>query len=282
MTTLPLEGQVAVITGGTRGLGLAIAQTYARAGAAVVVASRSRASVETAVRALRTAGARATGLACDVSDEQQVQAVAAHALSTFGRLTLWVNNAGLGAPYGPTAHVPPDAFRRVIDTNILGVYHGSLTALQHFLPQRRGKLINLVGRGETGAVPLQNAYSSSKVWVRQFTGALAREYRTSGVGIFSFNPGLVTTEMLSQPQAIQGYEQQMRPLQWVVELWGNPPEVAAQRALWLASSATDGRTGLAENVLGPGAMLAGVVRAGWSKAPVTLTIETVPPALPVE
>ncbi|HRE25384.1 MAG TPA: SDR family oxidoreductase, partial [Anaerolineales bacterium] len=193
-----LENQVAVITGGSRGLGLAIAETYAREGAAVVIASRSARSVEAAVQSIRAQGGRATGLACDVGDLAQVEALAAHAVSAFGRLDIWVNNAGLSAPYGPTAHLPSDEFQRVIGTNIVGVYNGSVTALRHFVPQRRGKLINLLGRGDNQPVPFQNAYASSKTWVRAFTTALAREYADCGVGVYAINPGLVTTEMLSQ------------------------------------------------------------------------------------
>lgn len=258
-----LENQVAVITGGSRGLGLAIAETYAREGAAVVIASRSARSVEAAVQSIRAQGGRATGLACDVGDLAQVEALAAHAVSAFGRLDIWVNNAGLSAPYGPTAHLPSDEFQRVIGTNIVGVYNGSVTALRHFVPQRRGKLINLLGRGDNQPVPFQNAYASSKTWVRAFTTALAREYADCGVGVYAFNPGLVTTEMLSQVQAVVGYEAKLNPLKTVVRILGNPPEVPAARALWIASAATDGRTGLNVQVITPAFLLSRGLRAAW-------------------
>lgn len=280
-----LENQVAVITGGSRGLGLAIAETYAREGAAVVIASRSARSVEAAVQSIRAQGGRATGLACDVSDLAQVEALAAHAVGTLGRLDIWVNNAGLSAPYGPTAHLPSDEFQRVIGTNIVGVYNGSVTALRHFVPQRRGKLINLLGRGDNAPVPLQNAYGSSKTWVRTFTASLAKEYTDSGVGIYAFNPGLVTTEMLSQVSAVQGYEAKLAPLTKVVAVLGNPPEVPAARALWIASAATDGRTGLNVQVITPPFLLLRGVRAAWrwiirkQEPEMPLNVETVASAL---
>lgn len=258
-----LKEHVAVVTGGSRGLGLAIAETYAREGAAVVIASRSQKSVESAVQTILAQGGRATGFACDVSDLAQVQALAAHALATFGRLDIWVNNAGLSAPYGPTAHLPSDGFHNTVGTNILGVYNGSVTALRHFVPQGRGKLINLLGRGDTEPVPFQNAYASSKTWVRAFTSALAREYADSGVGVFAFNPGLVTTDMLSQVQAVAGFEEKLNPLKTVVRILGNPPEVPAARALWIASPATDGRTGLTIKVLTPTFLLSRGLRAAW-------------------
>ncbi len=256
-----LQDKVAVITGGSRGLGLAIAEAYTREGAAVVIASRSQKSVDAAVQGLQAQGRRATGFACDVADLAQVQALAAHGLTVFGRLDVWVNNAGLSAPYGPTAHLPSDDFLRTVNTNIIGVYNGSVTALRHFVPQKHGKLINLLGRGDNQPVPLQNAYASSKTWVRAFTTALAKEYADSGVGVYAFNPGLVTTEMLSQVQAVAGYEEQLNPLKSVVRFLGNPPEVPAERALWIASSATDGRTGLSVRVLTPGFLASRAVRA---------------------
>jgi len=244
-----LQNKVAVITGGSRGLGYAIAETYARAGAKVVIASRSPRSVDLAVDSLREAGYQAAGLVCDVSDIQQVEAVAEFAIRTFGRIDIWINNAGLSAPYGPTAHIPSNDFINVIDTNITGTYNGSVVAMRYFVAQKSGKLINLLGRGDSGSIPLQNAYSSSKVWVRNFTKALAKEYKNSSVEVFGFNPGLVRTEMLSNVHALNGYENRMTALRFIAMLWGNEADVPAQKALWLASSATDGKSGMQVTVL---------------------------------
>jgi NAD(P)-dependent dehydrogenase (short-subunit alcohol dehydrogenase family) len=143
----------------------------------------------------------------------------------------------------------------VINTNITGTYNGSVVALRKMSAQGHGKLINLLGRGDTGSVPLQNAYSSSKVWVRNFTKALATEYKDSGIEIFGFNPGLVRTEMLSQVEAVSGFEKNMNPLRFIAAMWGNDADVPAQKALWLASSATDGKNGAMVTVLTPGFML---------------------------
>jgi glucose 1-dehydrogenase len=244
-----LQNKVAVITGGSRGLGYAIAEAYAREGAKVVIASRTRNAVDKALRKLLENGAQAAGLACDVSDMRQVEALAEFAVQKFGGLDIWVNNAGLSAPYGPTAHIPSQDFQSVIDTNITGTYNGSVTAMRYFARQKSGKLINLLGRGDKGSVPLQNAYSSSKVWVRNFTQALAKEYADSGVDVFGFNPGLVRTDMISNVEAVSGYEQRLNPLRYVTLLWGNEADVPAKKAVWLASSATDGRNGLQVSVL---------------------------------
>lgn len=260
-----LENKVAVITGGTRGLGLGIAQTYAAAGARVVIAGRSQSTLDAALKQLHEEGAQAVGIPCDVSDLEQVEALGKYAVDTFGRIDIWVNNAGLSAPYGPTVDIPPPMFMKVINTNIIGVYNGSVVALRYMLPQHSGKLINLLGRGEKKGVPFQNAYSASKVWVRNFTLSLAEENKDSGVEIFAFNPGLVDTDMIRQVEAVEGYEKRLKPLETVIRLWANPPEVPAQKALWLASSATDGKTGLRVNVLDRRTAIRGLLRDVWRR-----------------
>ena len=205
-----LTGKVAVITGSTRGLGLAIAQTYAEAGAAVIISSRTASAVDAAVESFRAEGRQAAGLACDVADLKQVQALRQLALDSFGGLDIWVNNAGVAGAYGPTLGVPPERYVQVIQTNIVGTYYGSRVAMQHFLGQGRGKLINMLGRGDHKPVPMQNAYAPSKTWVRSFTLALAKEYKKSGVGVFAFNPGLVDTDMLRQIEVVPGHEEDFR------------------------------------------------------------------------
>lgn len=257
-----LENRVAVITGGTRGLGLGIAHAYAAEGSAVVIASRSQSTLARALANLRARGARAEGIPCDVGDLQQVEALAAFAIEQFGTIDIWVNNAGQSAPYGPTVAIPTPAFRQVISTNIIGTYHGSLVALRHMLPKGSGKLINLLGRGadDKKGVKFQNGYTASKAWVRSFTLALASENAKSGVGIFALNPGLVDTDLLRRVEVVPGYEQRVKPLETVIRLWGSQPEIPAQKALWLASSATDGKTGLVVSVLTRRRLIGGVLR----------------------
>ncbi|MEO7020304.1 MAG: SDR family oxidoreductase [Ktedonobacteraceae bacterium] len=257
-----LDGKVAVITGGSRGLGLAIAQSYAREGAAVVLGARSEEAVQQAVADLQQEGKRVLGLVTDVSDLAQVQALADHALQSFGQLDIWVNNAGVAGVYGPTAALDPTGFEQVMRTIMFGTYYGSLVALHAFLAQQRaGKLINLLGRGDKQPVPFQNAYASSKAWVRHFTLALAKEYETEkGIGIYAFNPGLVDTNLLRNVQSVQGYEERLKLLPMIIRMWGNQPAIPAERALWLASSATDGKTGLEISVLGPGRVARGAIR----------------------
>jgi NAD(P)-dependent dehydrogenase (short-subunit alcohol dehydrogenase family) len=265
-------------------LGLAAALAFAAEGAAVVVGARSAAAVEAAVRQIRAAGGRASGRATDVADLAQVQALADLALSEFGRLDIWLNNAGSAGPYGPTLDFTPEAFRQVIDTNIVGVYHGSRVALRHFVAQRSGKLINLVGHGYNGPVPWQNAYGSSKAWVRSFTMALAAETKEAGVGVFAFNPGMVLTELLTNVEVLAGSEDRLKNFPAVVRMWAKPPERPAQKLVWLASAATDGQTGKLVNIFSPALMLGGALREWWRgllkqpDPPTPVRLKVIPPA----
>ena len=283
-----LENKVAVITGGTRGLGLEIAKAYTHAGASVVIASRSQESVDRALGILHGQGAQVSGMTCDVGEREQVQVLNELATSTFGRLDIWVNNAGTAGPYGPTVHINPDEFVKVIKTNILGVYFGSIYAMRQFLPNSGGKLINILGRGDRKPVAMQNAYTASKAWVRSFTLALAEEYKNSGVGIFAYNPGLMETELMEKIEVVEGYEQRLQPLGTVMRMWANPPEVPAQKAVWLASSETDGRTGMVINELNMVRIISGLVQEGIRRLTGQLAqerrfeVESLPPEIPLE
>ncbi len=277
-----LENKVIVITGSTRGFGLALARACAAEGAAVMASSRSEAASALAAQALVEAGARAAGQACDVTNLASVRALLDAAVQRFGQVDVWVNNAGISPPYGPTAHIKADDFIAAAQTNIIGTYHGSLTAMRYFLPRRSGKLINVLGRGERGPAPMQNAYGSSKAWMRSFTLSLAQEYKDSGVGVFAFSPGMMDTDMLTDVDVIEGFEAGLDRFEQVVQALSQPPAESTRRAVWLASPATDGKTGLVARELTPWKVAARFLKQAANRAlgrkgrPVSIQIHSVP------
>ncbi|HSB91185.1 MAG TPA: SDR family NAD(P)-dependent oxidoreductase, partial [Anaerolineales bacterium] len=114
-----LSGKTAVITGASRGLGWAIAEAYGAEGASLVIGSRSAEAVADAVERLKAKGMSATGTPCDVTSPAQIARLAEHARRTFGGFDIWINNAGVAAPYGATVEVDPAKFEQVVATNIL-------------------------------------------------------------------------------------------------------------------------------------------------------------------
>jgi len=260
-----LDGKIAVITGASRGFGMAIAQAYALEGASLFIASRSENAISEAVNRLRESGANASGFPMDVSNLDQVEALASNTIKIYGHFDIWINNAALSAPYGPTIDIDPDTFINVVQTNIHGVYNGSIMAIRHFLSRNQGKLINILGRGDRQPVPMQNAYASSKSWIQNFTLALAKENKKSKIGIYLYNPGLMVTDLLENIEVIAGYEDRLKPMTTIMRMWAKSPELPARRAVWLASSATDGRSGLVIRELGLSQIVGGAMKEGFHR-----------------
>ena len=134
---------------------------------------------------------------------------------------------------------------------------------------------------------MQNGYAATKAWERSFTLGLAKEYKESGVGIFAINPGMMSTEMLTDVTTVSGYESDLKAMPTILRMWAKPPEVPAQKVVWLASSATDGKTGLLVNAMPRRVMLSGAFREGWRRLmrqpepPTEMKVAVIPAALPL-
>jgi short-subunit dehydrogenase len=169
----PLNEQVIVITGASSGIGLCTAESAAKQGAKVVLAARSEQALNDAVRNITAAGGQATSVVADVSSRAEHEKVARWAVTTFGRVDTWVNNAGL-AIYGRLDQVSDDDSRRLFDINFWGVVYGSLVALP-LLKRDGGALINVGSEVSEAYVPILGMYSASKHAVKGFTDALRVE-----------------------------------------------------------------------------------------------------------
>jgi glucose 1-dehydrogenase len=285
-----LDGKVAVITGASRGLGRAIATLFARQGAKVVLSARSKNDIEQNAADMRAEGLEASAIVCDVSDPQQVDSLARFTIQEYGGFDIWVNNAGAAGPYGATLDLSPDQFLSVLQTNIFGDYYGSQIAMRYFLPRKAGKLINILGAGSKRPVPNQNAYGSTKAWIRVFTLALASEYKNSNVGVFALQPGLMDTDLLTEIVTFENHEKRLRGfMPFLIRAAGKKPDVAARKALWLASTATDGKTGLEVSVNSQYTFPFGFVREAMrsllrlSARPIQINITVIPSAfIPLE
>jgi NAD(P)-dependent dehydrogenase (short-subunit alcohol dehydrogenase family) len=177
----PLSEQVIVITGATSGIGLTTAQMAAERGARVVLSARNEQDLREACDGIRERGGRATGKVADVADEWAMEDLARHAVSEFGRIDTWVNNAGVSI-YGRLTEVPLEDKRRLFDVNFWGVVHGCRVALPH-LRRRGGALINIGSVVSDRAIPLQGIYSASKHAVKAYTDTLRMELEQDGVPV---------------------------------------------------------------------------------------------------
>ena len=219
-----MSRKTVVITGSTRGVGLAAAEQCLALGANVVISSESESDLN-AVMARFAGRDDVAGRVCDVTDWAQVEGLVAFARDRFGRIDVWVNNAGTTAASGPTADVPRQQGELVIQTNILGTYHGSIAAVRAFRRQGGGRLINVVGRGEKSPQADANLYSSAKGWVRYFSLAMRKEEKKHSIEVGTFNPGLTLTELTRHPRILRGYEEKMvKGLRAVLPLMGDRPD----------------------------------------------------------
>ncbi|WP_165356943.1 SDR family NAD(P)-dependent oxidoreductase [Nocardioides zhouii] len=191
-----LAGQVAIVTGGARQIGFAIASRFAAEGASVVLAQRSRDEGEAAEAAIRTAGGEATALTCDVADEDSVAGMVGRTLDLYGRLDVLVNNAGTGVAEHIT-DLSWDDYRRVIDINVGGVLLGTkYAARQMKVSGRGGSIINI--SSIQGVLPLRQSavYAGSKGAVNLITQQTAADLGCFGIRVNAIAPGYIDNEMM--------------------------------------------------------------------------------------
>ncbi|CAM3259269.1 SDR family oxidoreductase [Nocardioides dubius] len=192
-----MSAQVVVVTGGTRGIGFGLAREFLARGSRVVICGRTSEAVEQALESLG-GGNHATGLATDVTDRAAVQALWDHAVATFGRVDVWVNNAGVSAPRGPLSAAPTGEVATVVDINLIGTLNGAAVASAGLAAQPGGGWIwNMEGFGSRGEhQPGMAIYGASKRAVQYLTEALVREVEGSAVKVGYLSPGIVATDLL--------------------------------------------------------------------------------------
>jgi NAD(P)-dependent dehydrogenase (short-subunit alcohol dehydrogenase family) len=225
-----LQDKIVVITGSTRGFGRAVAEALLKAGATVVVSGRKQVDVDRVVEELRPLGS-VSGRACDVSDLEQVLALARHALTTWGRFDIWINNAGVSTAAGRLIDFPPEDALATFRVNDLGAFHGTKVAMAHFLPRDEGVLVNIYGAGSflKPATPM-GLYGMTKAWLTSFTRTLAKEHKSSGVQIIGFSPGMMLTDMLTRPAVLgEEGEAMLEKFPFVLRVLGQPPEKPAHK-----------------------------------------------------
>jgi 2-deoxy-D-gluconate 3-dehydrogenase len=192
---LQLDGKVAVVTGGGRGLGAAAAWALAEAGADVALLARSEEQLVGTAREIEDAtGRKVLSCICDVSDEASVDEAASLTVATFGRVDVLVNNAGI-APVAPLLDLELAELRRVLDVNVIGAFLCARAFGAHMIAQRKGTVINLASTAGLAGEPDLTAYCASKHAVIGLTKALAVEWARHGVTVNAIAPGYFRTDL---------------------------------------------------------------------------------------
>lgn len=234
--------RVALITGGSSGIGYATAQAFARQGVKVVIASRGITRGEQAAHEICAAGGEALFLQTDVSQAEQVEALVTTVVKTFGRLDYACNNAGTGL-FALTAEVSEEDFDYVIGVNLKGVWLCMKYELQHMLKQGEGAIVNISSINAFKSAAQASIYCASKSGVLGLTRAAAREYAQAGIRVNALCPGPVRTPMLETIFEDDSPEAEARYTDLVPMGRIGKPEEAAEVVLWLCSSAASYVTG---------------------------------------
>ena len=186
-----LKGRAAIVTGGSRGLGLEMAEALAEAGASLMLCARREQWLTPALDELRGRGIRAEGVVCDVSDPVQVQAVVDATVSAYGRIDILVNNAGISWGERPET-MSVDNFRKVLDTNLTGAFLFAQAAGRVMLEAKRGTIINIAsvaGLRSSTHGPHYAAYVASKAGLMGLTRELAATWGPEGIRVNAIAPG---------------------------------------------------------------------------------------------
>ena len=235
-----LDGQVAIVTGAARGIGLAIAKLLAERGANVVIWDRNLAPLES--------GGFKPDMAevVDVASYPSIESAFNKALTRFGKIDILINNAGINGPIAPTWDYPLEDWDRVIAVDMTAVFYASRLAARHMRERRQGRIITVSSIAGKEGVPNISAYSAAKAGVIGFSKALAKELADVGVTVNCIAPAMTATDMLATltEEHIRNMKAKI-PMGRLVEA-----DEVAELAAWIASPACSFTTGFVFDISG--------------------------------
>jgi NAD(P)-dependent dehydrogenase (short-subunit alcohol dehydrogenase family) len=238
-----LSNKVAIVTGSGRGIGRAIAEGMAAAGAAVAITGRSASHLEETVAAIEKGGGRSLAVAADVTDKRAIQQLIAETEDRFGPLDIMVSNAAIEGPLGPVWEISTDEWRRCLEVNVMGPFICAQAALPGMVQRRRGRIINVGSGGGLWAVPYDTGYSTTKAALIRLTEGVAIEAEPYGVYTWVIHPGVVHTGMSDTVMLSEAGQKWLPKYPQALERGATPVEWASELCVFLASGQADGLSG---------------------------------------
>lgn len=241
MNEFSLAGKVAIITGASRGIGRAIAERFAQAGANVVISSRKLAAVQQVADGIKASGGEALAIQAHTGKTEDIQGMVKKTWEHFGRLDILVNNAATNPHFGPLLAADEGQWDKILDTNAKGIFRTCQASLPYMKAQGSGKIINIISVSGLQPTPGLGLYGVSKAAVLMLTKVLAMELGADNIQVNAIAPGVIKTRF---SQLLWDTPQIAAPILSRLPLgrFGEPDEVA-QMALFLAAPASDYVTG---------------------------------------
>ena len=236
-----LSGKVAIVTGASRGIGEAVAASFAQAGAAVVLTARRQESLDLAAQRIRDAGGRALAVAAHAGQEADALNVVERTLAEFGRLDILVNNAGANPHFGPVLSAEGSHWDKIFEVNVKGYFFMAKAAAPAMQRTGGGKIINMASIAGINPGPMMGVYSTSKAAVIMLTKVLAAELAGDNIQVNAIAPGFIKTKFsaaLWTNPALNESIERVTPQGRVAD-----PEEVTGAALYLASDASSFTTG---------------------------------------
>jgi short-subunit dehydrogenase len=203
-----------VITGGTKGLGRALAEQYIAKGYSVIICAREKDEVETVAKEIG-----ALPFVADVTKEADMKALADFAVSSFGQIDIWINNAGVWMPHASVEQLDIERVRKLFEVNVFGAMSGSKYALAQMREQGKGTIISIISESGLVGHPLSSGYAASKWAVRGFAESLRAECKDSAIRVISVYPSYMKTDLFHEqkPEDLENYMSPESVAQKIIE-----------------------------------------------------------------
>ena len=264
---MKLNERVVVVTGSTRGIGRALAEACAKEGARLVICSRQKSAVAETLKTFKKEGWQVSGIAIDVSAKGDLEKLLQYAVETWGKIDIWINNAGLSGGFRPLHEMAQEEIRAVVDVNLAAVLNACRIVIPYFITKGGGILINMNGKGGRGEPsPFLATYSATKAAISNLTKSLAKENRAHPISIHSVIPGMVATDFYRDMKISPELTASIQNLPYVLKAFGVPVDIVGRFFVKIAAQEPGKVTGKTYSILGGWRLIRGILLMIWYRA----------------